>query len=221
MLSLQWIKIYKYWITYPILLIRYLNRALMKFDSKVVIPTQFVLFNFTAITGSAVLYRDFEHIAFERMVIFLYGCASTFLGVFVLARPTEDHQVEEEAHDRAHVNIARSSSLPSHPSRSSSFNNNAAASGVIRSELGTPVRRVSGSGSKLRNRASSTSIGFSPGQHLLWVTGSTHPSPSQNLNGSSITLPVGRSPAPRPRPRLGSSRSPSRDGEGRQRPTET
>lgn len=68
----------------------------MKFDSKVVIPTQFVLFNFNAIIGSAVLYRDFDKVPFERLVIFLYGCAATFLGVFILARPSAQHPEEDE-----------------------------------------------------------------------------------------------------------------------------
>lgn len=71
----------------------------MKFDAKVVIPTQFVFFNFAAILGSAVLYRDFDSIPFERMVIFLYGCAATFLGVFVLSRATGSEEGEGDEGD--------------------------------------------------------------------------------------------------------------------------
>ena len=93
LLSLELIGIFKEWITYPlvfvllgtgILQIRYLNRALMNFDSKIVIPTQFVFFNLAAIVGSAILYRDFEHVDFHTFVTFVYGCATTFLGVFIL-----------------------------------------------------------------------------------------------------------------------------------------
>jgi hypothetical protein len=93
LLSLELIGIFKEWITYPlivvllgtgILQIRYLNRALMNFDSKIVIPTQFVFFNLTAIVGSAILYRDFEHVDFHTFLTFVYGCATTFLGVFIL-----------------------------------------------------------------------------------------------------------------------------------------
>lgn len=64
--------------------IRYLNRALMRFDSKVsisssrasrpvndtlqiVIPSQFVLFNLSAIVGSAILYGDFRKATFHQM----------------------------------------------------------------------------------------------------------------------------------------------------------
>jgi magnesium transporter len=93
LLSLELIGIFKEWITYPlvfvllgtgILQIRYLNRALMNFDSKIVIPTQFVFFNLAAIVGSAILYRDFEHVDFHTFLTFVYGCATTFLGVFIL-----------------------------------------------------------------------------------------------------------------------------------------
>jgi len=93
LLSLELIGIFKEWITYPLIIIllgtgvlqiRYLNRALMHFDSKIVIPTQFVFFNLTAIVGSAILYRDFEHVDFHTFLTFVYGCATTFLGVFIL-----------------------------------------------------------------------------------------------------------------------------------------
>ena len=93
LLSLELIGIFKEWLTYPLIIvllgtgilqIRYLNRALMNFDSKIVIPTQFVFFNLTAIVGSAILYRDFEHVDFHTFLTFVYGCATTFLGVFIL-----------------------------------------------------------------------------------------------------------------------------------------
>ena len=93
LLSLELIGMFKEWITYPLIIvllgtgilqIRYLNRALMNFDSKIVIPTQFVFFNLTAIVGSAILYRDFEHVDFHTFLTFVYGCATTFLGVFIL-----------------------------------------------------------------------------------------------------------------------------------------
>jgi len=84
----------KLWMTYPIFLvlvgtgvgqIRYLNRALMRFDSKVVFPTQFVLFNLSAILGSAILYGDFRTAKFHQFVTFMYGCAATFAGVWIIA----------------------------------------------------------------------------------------------------------------------------------------
>ncbi|KAJ9305765.1 hypothetical protein DTO217A2_4678 [Paecilomyces variotii] len=64
--------------------IRYLNRALQRFDSTQVIPTQFVLFTLSVIIGSAVLYRDFESTTASRAAKFVGGCALTFLGVYLI-----------------------------------------------------------------------------------------------------------------------------------------
>ncbi|KAJ5345428.1 Magnesium transporter NIPA [Penicillium brevicompactum] len=64
--------------------IRYINRALQRFDSTQVIPTQFVLFTLAVIIGSAVLYRDFESITAERATKFIGGCLLTFLGVYFI-----------------------------------------------------------------------------------------------------------------------------------------
>ncbi|GFF22166.1 NIPA-like protein 2 [Aspergillus udagawae] len=64
--------------------IRYINRALQRFDSTQVIPTQFVLFTLSVITGSAVLYRDFENYTAERASKFVCGCLMTFLGVYFI-----------------------------------------------------------------------------------------------------------------------------------------
>ncbi|KAI0347448.1 DUF803-domain-containing protein [Trametopsis cervina] len=94
LLTKEWLEIFTEWITYPIIAvllgtgigqIRYLNRALMRFDSKIVVPTQFVMFNLSAIVGSAILYGDFKRASFHQIVTFLYGCAATFAGVFIIA----------------------------------------------------------------------------------------------------------------------------------------
>ncbi|KAH9947323.1 DUF803-domain-containing protein, partial [Amylocystis lapponica] len=91
LLTLEWFEMFTEWITYPVLLgtgicqIKYLNRALMRFDSKIVVPTQFVLFNLSTILGSAILYADFKEATFHQIVTFLYGCATTFAGVFIIA----------------------------------------------------------------------------------------------------------------------------------------
>ncbi|KAI0952553.1 hypothetical protein AcV7_008314 [Taiwanofungus camphoratus] len=94
LLTLEWLDIFTEWITYPVIAvlvstgigqIRYLNRALMRFDSKIVVPTQFVMFNLSAIVGSAILYGDFKQASFHQIVTFLYGCAATFAGVFIIA----------------------------------------------------------------------------------------------------------------------------------------
>ncbi|KAL8993102.1 MAG: hypothetical protein Q9188_007412, partial [Gyalolechia gomerana] len=64
--------------------IRYINRALQRFDSTQVIPTQFVLFTISVIVGSAVLYRDFESATARRVGKFVGGCLLTFVGVYLI-----------------------------------------------------------------------------------------------------------------------------------------
>ncbi|KAJ0415988.1 magnesium transporter NIPA-domain-containing protein [Aspergillus carlsbadensis] len=64
--------------------IRYINKALQRFDSTQVIPTQFVLFTLSVIIGSAVLYRDFESYTPARAGKFVGGCFLTFLGVYFI-----------------------------------------------------------------------------------------------------------------------------------------
>lgn len=79
--------------------VRYLNKALQRFDSTQVIPTQFVLFTISVIIGSAVLYRDFERTTAHQALTFVGGCLFTFFGVFLITtgRPRQD--VEEEGED--------------------------------------------------------------------------------------------------------------------------
>ncbi|KAH9938496.1 magnesium transporter NIPA-domain-containing protein [Fomitopsis serialis] len=106
LLTLEAFEMFTQWITYPVLLvlistgigqIRYLNRALMRFDSKVVVPTQFVMFNISAIVGSAILYGDFARGTFHQIVTFLYGCGATFVGVFIIAwAPSTSQEPEED-----------------------------------------------------------------------------------------------------------------------------
>ncbi|KAF7313675.1 DUF803 domain membrane protein [Mycena chlorophos] len=105
LLTMQWFEMFTKWITYPTLAvllltglgqIRYLNRALMRFDGKVVIPIQFVLFTISAILGSAVLYGDFKKATFHQLVTFLYGCAATFAGVFIIAWEPERAPAQDE-----------------------------------------------------------------------------------------------------------------------------
>ncbi|KAF5388086.1 hypothetical protein D9615_000244 [Tricholomella constricta] len=173
LLTMEWIAMFSNWITYPVLAvlfitgvgqIRYLNRALMRFDSKVVIPVQFVLFTLSAIIGSAILYGDFRKAKFHQVVTFLYGCAATFLGVFIIAwAPTMNTgQDEEGGSDRGPAD-----------GRSPGSNEES------RRGLGTIGRRrratlIIPNGARdtpiLRNQHSAVSlIGLSPAQHLLLV----------------------------------------------------
>lgn len=84
-----------------ILQVRYVNRALEKFDSTQVIPIQFVSFTLCVIIGSAVLYRDFERTTAERAIKFIGGCGLTFFGVFLITsgRPPAEGDDEEMLSD--------------------------------------------------------------------------------------------------------------------------
>ena len=80
-----------------IMQIKYLNRALQRFNATVVIPTQFVMFTLSVIIGSAILYRDFERESPEDAGKFIGGCALTFLGVWCITsgRSDDDDRGEE------------------------------------------------------------------------------------------------------------------------------
>ncbi|RYP17069.1 hypothetical protein DL767_010086 [Monosporascus sp. MG133] len=74
--------------------VRYVNKALQRFDSTQVIPIQFVLFTLSVIMGSAVLYRDFERTTETQATKFVGGCLLTFFGVFLITsgRPPQDEE---------------------------------------------------------------------------------------------------------------------------------
>lgn len=74
--------------------IKYVNRALQRFNSTMVIPTQFVLFTISVILGSAILYRDFERTTPQDAGKFVGGCALTFLGVWCITSGRNDNEAE-------------------------------------------------------------------------------------------------------------------------------
>lgn len=78
--------------------VRYVNRALQRFDSTQVIPVQFVIFTLSVITGSAILYRDFEKVTSENAIKFIGGCMLTFFGVWLITsgRPSHDDEDNSE-----------------------------------------------------------------------------------------------------------------------------
>ncbi|SPN98343.1 uncharacterized protein DNG_01390 [Cephalotrichum gorgonifer] len=83
-----------------IMQIRYVNKALQRSDSTVVIPIQFVMFTLCVIIGSAVLYRDFERTTPLQAVKFIGGCLLTFFGVFLITsgRASREEEDEEESY---------------------------------------------------------------------------------------------------------------------------
>ncbi|KAJ6441664.1 salicylaldehyde dehydrogenase protein [Purpureocillium lavendulum] len=79
-----------------IMQIRYVNKALQRFDSTQVIPIQFVLFTLCVILGSAVLYRDFEKTTAEQAAKFVGGCLLTFFGVFLITSGRKQQDEDED-----------------------------------------------------------------------------------------------------------------------------
>ncbi|ORX97966.1 magnesium transporter NIPA-domain-containing protein [Clohesyomyces aquaticus] len=85
--------------------IKYINRALQRFDATQVIPVQFVMFTLSVILGSAILYRDFERTDSGDAGKFVGGCAMTFLGVWLITsgrprnRDGDDENREPEPED--------------------------------------------------------------------------------------------------------------------------
>jgi magnesium transporter len=90
--------------------IKYLNRALRRFNATEVIPTQFVLFTLSVIIGSAVLYRDFERTPRDDAIKFIGGCAFTFIGVWLItsARSRESDEEEGFEEDDEAIRLAQS-----------------------------------------------------------------------------------------------------------------
>ncbi|KAI0180250.1 DUF803-domain-containing protein [Hypoxylon sp. FL1284] len=83
--------------------VRYVNKALQRFDSTQVIPIQFVLFTLSVIIGSAVLYRDFERTTAQQAAKFVGGCLLTFFGVFLITSGRPRHDGEDELSDDENI----------------------------------------------------------------------------------------------------------------------
>ncbi|EHK17718.1 uncharacterized protein TRIVIDRAFT_114201, partial [Trichoderma virens Gv29-8] len=84
-----------------IMQIRYVNKALSRFDSTQVIPIQFVMFTLCVIIGSAVLYRDFEKTNKKQAAKFVGGCLLTFFGVFLITSGREHRDDDEDMLDES------------------------------------------------------------------------------------------------------------------------
>lgn len=87
--------------------VKYVNKALQRFDSTQVIPVQFVLFTLSVIIGSAVLYRDFQKATPDKMIKFVGGCLLTFFGVWLITsgRPRHDDEDEDYSEEESEERV--------------------------------------------------------------------------------------------------------------------
>jgi hypothetical protein len=97
-----------------IMQVKYVNKALQRFDSTQVIPIQFVTFTLSVIIGSAILYRDFEKATADSVSKFIGGCLLTFFGVFLITSgrpPREDDEDDEsDGEGEERINLANQDS---------------------------------------------------------------------------------------------------------------
>lgn len=144
----------------------------MKFDSKHVIPTQFVMFNLTAIIGSAILYRDFEDITLHKMISFVYGILTVFLAIFILTYSPEHPSSSSTGTPLLPLDLDRledpmSITSPITPSTAGAFSGTSLASSNL---TAIPIIASSSNNNSkhaLRTKASTAKLGISPGQYLL------------------------------------------------------
>lgn len=81
------------WVPYALIVIAvpcgigqvtYLNSTMELFDNTQVVPIYYILFTLSTITGSAMLYQDFDQKAADAVVVFVLGCLLCFAGVSLL-----------------------------------------------------------------------------------------------------------------------------------------
>lgn len=96
-----------------LLQLAYLNGALQRFDSRHVVPTQFVLFTVSTIVGSSILYHDFAKLRWPAITGFSLGCTCTFIGVFVLTWDFGPRPTESPVPTTPHIVVEEPSTSPS------------------------------------------------------------------------------------------------------------
>lgn len=74
-----------------VLQVFFLNRALQCFDATTVVPIHFVLFTLSVVTGSAIVYHEFQDRDTIHTVIFFIGCLLTFIGVWLITSSSSSH----------------------------------------------------------------------------------------------------------------------------------
>lgn len=66
--------------------IKFLNQAMKMFDATEVVPINYVFFTTSAVIAGIVFYQEFEDLALLNILMFVFGCLLSFVGVFLIAR---------------------------------------------------------------------------------------------------------------------------------------
>ncbi|XP_038056697.1 NIPA-like protein 2 [Patiria miniata] len=73
--------------------IRYVTRAMQSFQATVVVPTFFVFFTVSAILAGIFFYGEFNGLTFVQVVMFLFGCFCSFVGVLFITQGRNGEQL--------------------------------------------------------------------------------------------------------------------------------
>ena len=184
--------------------IKYVNRALQRFDSTQVIPTQFVCFTIFVVTGSAILYRDFEKTTADKLGEFFGGVALTFLGVWCITSGrgakhdvVEDLEIAED-HNAEAISLVNDEEEDT-PNGPASPTTPIATQPSLEQELANTFQPASSSDSSLSFVTATTALpGISPSS-----TNTIHaPDPATNLTRAPSSTRQQLAP-----PRLATTRS--------------
>lgn len=143
--------------------ITYLNRALQRFDSREVIPTQFVMFTISAIVGSAILYREFDNMEAHRLVNFFFGCLTTFAGVYILTRARNDEGEGLESDEEEGLEDEEEEEVVTQEETDSRRRNSDAFTKPVAVPRTHPAAANSARRGKRRLRSKRSIVGFSAG----------------------------------------------------------
>lgn len=145
-------------ISTAVLQIKYVNRALQRFDSTQVIPTQFVLFTLSVIIGSGILYRDFEQIGSDRLTKFIFGCGFTFWGVYLITsgRVTKEEEEDDQFAEEGYIGLLEGEEISEVSSQNGSVGRQRGAVSI--GADGTASPRTARARPKVRRYQSSHSV---------------------------------------------------------------
>ncbi|GAA5847073.1 hypothetical protein JCM3766R1_000604 [Sporobolomyces carnicolor] len=160
---------FKQIVTYPLLLVlvstalvqvNFINKSLQRFESRVVIPCQYMTFALASVLASAILYGDFDGMSGQSLLNFGFGCLVSAGGVYLLTRDGSNDEDKDKLDQR--------------PSPGAAKNLNAAPTGETSSSSALPtvsldlVRGSQGpSDHDAANHRASSSISVSPTTRII------------------------------------------------------